>query len=69
VASERDAALAALDEFFHDAMKAAANELDTLLAGKDASEAVELARVRTAIRTARRVRTEMLALIDQEWPP
>jgi hypothetical protein len=69
VASEREAALAALDEFFHDAMKAAANELDTLFVGKDAPEAVELERVRTAVRMARRVRTEMLKLIDQEFPP
>lgn len=66
---ERQAALAAIEEFFHDAMKAAAAELDTLLAGKDASEEVELERVRTNIRMARRVRSEMLKLIDDEWPP
>lgn len=66
---ERQAAIATTEDFFRGAMTAACNELDTLFFGKDAGEAVELERVRSAVRMARRVRAEMLKLIDQEWPP
>lgn len=65
---ERQAAVDAANQAFADEMKAACIELDTLLVGKDASEAVELGRVRTNIRMARRVRVEMLKMIDEEWP-
>ncbi len=66
---ERAAAIAASEQSFSDAVRAACNELEVLLAGKDAPEAVELERVRGMIRMARRVHAEMRKLIDDEWPP
>lgn len=66
---ERAAAIASCEQYFADAIKAACNTLDTLLSGGDAPEAVELGRVRRALSRARRVRADMLKLIDEEWPP